>query len=309
MKVIITGALGHIGSKLIRTFQKKFENIELVMVDDLSTQRYCSLFNLPKEVRYTFIEKKVSDVDWGNVLKSADVTIHLAALTDATGTADRPQLVHDNNFESTKVLADSCLKEGVPIIFPSSTSVYGSQAELVDEDCQYLQPQSPYAACKIKEEQYLKNLFKSGLKGTIFRLGTIYGISPGMRFHTAVNKFCWQSVMNQPITVWETAFNQKRPYLSLGDCCRSIVWLIQNKLYSGEIFNIVTNNCTVEEVLVIIQKFVSNTEIQFVKHKIMNQLSYEVDAEKIKKTGFYFKGKLEKEIEETIQLLKQSSMH
>ena len=56
---------------------------------------------------------------------------------------------------------------------------------------------------------------KKGLKGVSCRFGTIFGASPGMRFHTAVNKFCWQAVMGQPITVWSTAYDQKRPYLEV----------------------------------------------------------------------------------------------
>ena len=46
-KILITGALGHIGSKLIHSIQAgEFE--EIIMLDNLSTQRYSSLFNLPK---------------------------------------------------------------------------------------------------------------------------------------------------------------------------------------------------------------------------------------------------------------------
>ena len=30
-----------------------------------------------------------------------------------------------------------------------------------------------------------------------------------MRFHTAINKFCWQAVLGQPLTVWTTAKNQQ----------------------------------------------------------------------------------------------------
>ena len=58
-----------------------------------------------------------------------------------------------------------------------------------------LHPQSPYARCKLKEENYIKKIFKSKQindKFNILRFGTIFGYSPGMRFHTAVNKFCWQ---------------------------------------------------------------------------------------------------------------------
>ncbi len=307
MKIVITGALGHIGSKLIRILQQRFNPVKIVMVDDLSTQRYSSLFNLPNEGEYIFLEGKVSTMDWENILVSADVVVHLAALTDAAGTADKAQMVHDNNFESTKYLAEACLKACVPLIFPSSTSVYGSQSEWVNEDCQELKPQSPYADCKIKEERYLQELFKLGLTGNICRLGTIYGTSPGMRFHTAVNKFCWQAVMKQPITVWETAINQKRPYLSLEDACNAIIWLIQQRLYMGEIFNVVTNNFTVKEVLDVIQQFVSNIDLRFVQHKIMNQLSYKVCAKKIKDLGFNFEGNLEKGIEETVHLLTKAS--
>jgi nucleoside-diphosphate-sugar epimerase len=306
MKLIVTGALGHIGSKLIRALSNKFKNPMIVMIDDLSTQRYSSLFNLPHKANYSFIEGKVGEMDWDVILESVNAVIHLAALTDAAGTADKPDLVHENNFESTKVIADACFKAGVPIIFPSSTSVYGSQSYLVDETCQELQPQSPYAACKIKEEGYLQDLFGKGLKGVICRLGTIYGVSAGMRFHTAVNKFCWQAVMKQPITVWETAIDQKRPYLSLDDCCQGICWIIEHNIFDGGIYNVVTDNFTVREVLEVIKKFTSTVNIQFVQHKIMNQLSYEVCPEKMIKTGFSFKGSLYRGIEDTICLLKNA---
>jgi UDP-glucose 4-epimerase len=304
MKILVTGALGHIGSKLIWELPKNFQNCEIVMVDDLSTQRYCSLFHLPEIASYHFTESKVQDLDFEIVLRDIDVVIHLAALTDAAGTADKPQQVHENNFESTKLLAEACLRKDISFLFPSTTSVYGSQSELVDEECKELSPQSPYAECKIKEEKYLGDLFQKGLRGTICRLGTIYGTSPGMRFHTAVNKFCWQAVLNKPITVWETAMNQKRPYLDLNDACDAIGWIIKKNLFEGETYNIVSNNYTVRQVIEEIQKNVQELEIVLTSHQIMNQLSYEVASDKIQKTGFSFQGSLEKGIFETVNLLK-----
>lgn len=304
MKILVTGALGHIGSNLIRDLPQHFTQPEIIMVDNMSTQRYGSLFNLPQGASYTFIEASVQDMDWESHLKGVDVVIHLAALTDAAGTADKPALVYENNFESTKLLADECFKANIPLIFPSSTSVYGSQSELVDEGCGELAPQSPYADCKIKEETYLKELFAKSLQGTICRLGTIYGTSPGMRFHTAVNKFCWQAVMGQALTVWETALHQKRPYLELNDCCNAIAWIIKHKLYEGNVYNIVSNNFTVQSVVQEIQKHKPKLIINLVQHKIMNQLSYEVSADKFKNTGFDFGGNLPEGIENTVTLLK-----
>jgi len=304
MKILVTGALGHIGSKLIQDLSRDFENPHIILVDNLSTQRYCSLFNLPKTADYSFIESAIQDANWEELLKNTDVVVHLAALTDAAGTADKPELVHQNNFESTKLLADECLKANIPLIFPSSTSVYGSQDSLVDEECTELSPQSPYAECKINEEVYLKGMFSKGLRGVICRLGTIYGISPGMRFHTAVNKFCWQAVMNQPLSVWETALHQKRPYLALEDCSRAISWIITNKLYTGDVYNIVSNNFTVQNVIDEIKHHKPNLVISLVQHKIMNQLSYEVSSDKFRDTGFGFIGSLQSGISETIILFK-----
>ena len=307
MKMIITGALGHIGSSLIQQFSHRFGGAKLVLIDDLSTQRYCSLFNLSQTTPCTFIEGKVQSLDVDSILSDADVVVHLAATTDAAGTADKPDLVHQNNFDSTKCLAESCMRHDVPLIFPSSTSVYGSQESLVDEDCLDLVPQSPYARCKIKEEAFLKELFQKGLRGIICRLGTIYGVSPGMRFHTAVNKFCWQAVMQQPITVWETAMDQKRPYLALEDAAQAIGWIIQQTLYDGKVYNIVTGNHTVRDVLNIIESQVPGIDVSYVSHKIMNQLSYEVSAHRFKNKGFSFRGSLDQGIADTISLLRHAN--
>ena len=111
----------------------------------------------------------------------------------------------------------------------SSTSVYGSTKDLVDEKCSIndLNPQSPYAFTKLAEEKFILDLSKNrGLKATTCRFGTIFGSSVGMRFHTAVNKFCWQAALKEPITVWKTAMDQYRPYLALTDACSAIDFFI-----------------------------------------------------------------------------------
>lgn len=307
MKIVVTGALGHIGSKLIRELAHYFRDSELILVDDLSTNRYCSLFNLSDECRYRFIESRAQDLSWDELLERVDVVVHLAALTDAAGTAHQPEKIHQNNFESTVAVGLACKKNNVPLIFPSSTSVYGVQDGVVDEDCTEsdLKPQSPYAESKLKEEKYLKELYRnSGLKMCILRLGTIFGISSGMRFHTAVNKFCWQAAMGNDLTVWKTAYEQKRPYLDLSDASRLICFVIAHSLYNGEIYNAVTRNCTVKEVINTINEFVPNLRINFVDSRIMNQLSYEVLNKKIENEGFAFEGDLRSGISDTISMLK-----
>ena len=184
-----------------------------------------SLFDLPRTGRYRFVEADVTKVDLVPLLRGADAVVQLAAITDAAGSFDRAREVENNNFHATRRIAETCAELGIALIAPSSTSVYGTQKTVVDEDCgvEDLKPQSPYAETKLKEEDLLGTLFQSGLKVVRLRLGTIFGTSPGMRFHTAVNKFCWQAVFGVPLTVWRTAYDQRRPYLDLSDAVRAIV--------------------------------------------------------------------------------------
>jgi len=128
-----------------------------------------------------------------------------------------------------------------------------------------------------------------------------------MRFHTAVNKFCWQAVMGQPITVWTTAYDQKRPYLDLLDASRAIIYIIENNIFDGQIYNVLTHNSTVRQVVDNIKEFVPNLDIEFVDNRIMNQLSYEVLCDRFKSKGFIFSGNLKRGIKETIDLLKNSN--
>jgi UDP-glucose 4-epimerase len=310
MKLVITGAAGHIGSFLIRYLSTQFPNSKFVLIDNLSTQRFSSLFDLPDSGSYKFIESDIRDMDLLPILLDSDVVIHLAATTDATSSFLNANILEANNYGSTLKVVEACEQTDTRLLMISTTSVYGSQRNLVSEKCpvEDLRPQSPYAATKLKEENIVNSLTSQGkLKSTIFRLGTIYGVSPGMRFHTAVNKFCWQSVMGQPLTVWESAFDQKRPYLDLLDAARAISFAISKDLFEGDLYNIVTKNLTVREVVETIQEFVPKLKVEFVNNQIMNQLSYEVSSDKIQSAGFKFVGNLRNGVSDTVKLLRNSN--
>jgi nucleoside-diphosphate-sugar epimerase len=312
MKIVVTGALGHIGSRLIRDLPFSFPGCEILMIDNLMTQRYCSLFNLPKEGNYRFIEGDVTKIDLSPLLQGAYALIHLAAITDAAGSFDKAEEVENNNYQGTQKVADACSKTGTRLIALSSTSVYGTQKKLVSEDCTLdeLKPQSPYAACKLKEEQLVTRLSKEkGLQSIICRFGTIYGTSPGMRFHTAVNKFCWQAAMGQPITVWSTAYDQKRPYLDIVDARRALEFIIKNDLFDGKIYNVLTINATVRNIVEKIKLNVPSLKIKHVESSIMNQLSYEVLNQKFKDKGFQALGNLQAGISDTLTLFKEQHKH
>ena len=306
MKLVVTGALGHIGSRLIHALTPGAVP-EVVLVDDLSTQRYCSLFNLPPGIEWKFVEADITKdtVSLEDLFAGAGAVIHLAAITNAAESFEIAEEVERVNYFGTQRVALAAAKVGARLIFPSTTSVYGVSEGVVDETCEQLQPQSPYAKSKLEAEQFLVRLGESSsLKYFIGRFGTIYGASIGMRFHTAVNKFVWQACVGEPLTVWRTALDQKRPYLDLHDAVRALKFIVERGVFDNQIYNVLTDNLTVRDIVEVIREHVPDLEVKLVDSRIMNQLSYTVDGGKFESRGFRFEGDLRRGIGESIELLK-----
>ena len=304
-RILITGGLGHIGSRLIRVLPQYIKEVEIVIYDNLLTQRYCSLFNLPKDTKYTFVNGDILSNNLVEDFFGFDAVIHLAAITQATESIYQPEVVEKVNYEGTVRVVDACYQLGIPIFFPSSTSVYGSYDSIVDETTKVdlLNAQTPYAETKVAAEQYLEKMGRRGLRYSVIRFGTIFGISPGIRFHTAVNKFTWQACVGEPITVWETALHQRRPYLDVEDAVKGVSHIVKNDIFENEIYNLVTLNATVEDIINEIRRNIPNVNIVFVKSEAMNNLSYDVNCDKIQKIGVFSEGSLERGVRDTVNML------
>ena len=264
MKMLITGPLGHIGSELLNTL-KKFKNLKkLYLIDSARSNNLNVLFNLKnRNIKIKFIYGNLLDKKILNQINDKiDVVIHLASISNAEESFKIKKLIYFNNFEIFKNVVKFCIKKKSKLIHLSSTSVYGKQEFLVDENCISLQPQSPYAHIKLMEERYLKKN-KKKINFITLRFGTITGVSKGMRFHTAVNKFCLNTILKVQIPIWNDAIDQFRPYLSLSDAVRVIQFIVAKNIFNQQTYNILTGNYTVRQILQIIKK--NNYEIKIKK--------------------------------------------
>ncbi len=194
-------------------------------------------------------------------------------------------------------------KKKAKLIHLSSTSVYGTQSKLVDEECTSLKPQSPYAKVKLLEEKFLQKN-RNKIKFITLRFGTIAGISVGMRFHTAVNKFCYNTILKKDVPIWNNAIDQYRPYLSLNDAINVMIFIINKKIFNNQIYNILTGNYTVRQILNIIKKNCYKIRIKKTKSPILNQNSYKVSSKKFERFNFSFRRDLSSDIKNTLNLLK-----
>jgi len=294
MNILITGGCGHIGSHLIRYKN----NFNITVVDNMLTQRYCSLFNLSRNIKFKEID--IKDIQLKD-LNDIDVVVHLAAITNAAESFDNKDQMEEVNYSQTKDFIDLCEEAGCKFIFPSSTSVYGVAADMVyEDDDKFLNPQSPYATSKINIENYIKKTMSSYV---ILRFGTIFGVSEGMRFHTAINKFCYDASLGKPLTIWKQNYEQVRPYLGLNDAVRSIIHFLNNLQCFNQTYNVISGNYKLSDVVKSIEMVAGEIDLNMVDTPLLNQFTYDVSDGKVKKTGFESKDKLEVSVRETLKLL------
>jgi len=305
MNILITGALGHIGSKLINRISKVKNLKNLYLIDLAKSNNINVLFNFKiKNTKVFFINRDLTDKKTLRLIKNKiDVVIHLASITNAAESFKIKNLIYTNNYGIFKNVVDFCIKKKARIIHLSSTSVYGKQSSYVDENYKFLKPQSPYADVKYLEEKYLKKL-KKKLNFVTLRFGTITGISKGMRFHTAVNKFCYKTILGEKIPIWNDAFDQYRPYLSLNDAIKAIIYIINQNIFDNEIYNVLTKNYTVRQILQIIKKHKFKIRIKRTNPPILNQNSYKVSRKKFDRFKINFSKNIENDIKNTLDLFK-----
>lgn len=305
MNILITGACGHIGSYLVENLHKIKKVKKAFLIDNLESNRLDTLFNYKKRNKIEFFKRDLTDPKSLKGLKNVNLVIHLASMTNAAKSFKLRKEMYSNNLNSFKTVINFCKKNRVKLIHVSTTSVYTKNTSLVDENCEkkYLKPLSPYAKIKLIEEKILKNLGKK-LKYNTFRLGTIAGVSKGIRFHTAVNNFCLSVALGESIKVYKTALHQFRPYLSLGDVFKLFKFTIEKNFFENDIYNVVSNNYTVYEIIKKIRKYRKNIKISNVYSPIMNHLSYHVSKKKLSAKGLYLNSNLDQDIANTLNLFK-----
>lgn len=305
MKILITGGLGHIGSYLLENIDKIKFIKKIYIIDNLSTNRYCSLFNLPKTNKKIYFYQ--NDLSLKNALKNfkkVDVVLNLASSTDAEGSLKIKNKIYRNNLGIFDNILRYCKKNSSKLIHISSTSVYGEQRGLVDENCKKLKPKSPYAEIKVKEENILK---KNKIRFVSYRFGTISGVSKGMRFHTAINKFCLYSVLGKPLPIWKSMMNKPRPYLSLRDAFKVIKFTIENNFFNNETFNILSENLTLKKIIGYFKKYKKTIKIKYEKSKLVNQYSYRVSNEKFTRKALLLKSNIYHDIKFTLKMFRNIS--
>lgn len=280
-RILVTGGAGYIGCILVnRLLQAGYK---VIILDKLmfGVDPIKNFLQNPNPNLAVIIGDIQNEDDVNRALDNADAVIHLAAIVGDPACAADSDLAVSVNFNATVRLADLCKKRKIKrFIFASTCSVYGvGQKEILDEDAE-VNPFSLYAETRLYGERGVLSLADKDFSPVLLRLGTIFGLSPRMRFDIIVNYLTQKAVKEKKISIF--GGNQWRPLLHVDDAARAFQLMLESPLEKIErqIFNVALANLRIREIGAIIKKNLPETEVQVID-KLEDKRSYNVSLEKI----------------------------
>ncbi|MEL6987622.1 MAG: SDR family oxidoreductase, partial [Bacteroidota bacterium] len=182
----------------------------------------------------------------GKTLNDVDTVIHLAAKVTAPDSDQDSHFFDQVNHWGTAILVDAAIKANIQhFIYLSSSSVYGSTMEPVDESYNP-NPNSFYGISKLRGEEQVRRL-NGKMKTHIIRGGNVYGYNPALRIDTVINKFMFEANFKNQILINGDG-NQVRSFIHVDKLVAILRNLTQNEMPSG-IYNAVEHKLAVNELV------------------------------------------------------------
>ncbi len=235
-KYLITGCAGFIGSHLVKKISDKYN---LILVDDLSKG---SLKNIEKKLRKKVIKKKIQDLNELKI-KNLKGIFHLAAQSSVPYSLKNLNKSSANNLTSSIKVFELGKKFSVPVVYASSSAVYGHLSVGRDNIEKY-SITSPYAQDKLTLENYANmchKIFKISSVG--LRLFNVYGPgqNPNSPYSAVIPIFL--NKMKKNISVTINGGYQTRDFIYVGDVIKILLLSMEKiqKTKKSEIFNVGTN--------------------------------------------------------------------
>ncbi len=307
MKVLVTGAAGYIGSVLCQHLLNCGH--EVVGVDSLVFSNGHAILSLLGHKRFCFYPLDVRQTAMEVLVNQCDAVIHLAALVGAPLCDKQPAEARDVNYESVRQLM-KMVSPDHRILFPNTNSGYGQTdgtKEVTEEDV--LAPVSLYGRTKCEAE----NVILNHPNAVAFRLATVFGASPRMRFDLMVNDFtsklyflknrlnCFKNGVFSSCTREDLEFSIfephfKRNFVHVRDVCRAFTYALDKRAMKG-VYNLGLPSANLTK-LELAHKIcevvgVSREAIITAEGRDPDQRNYLVSNDKVLRAGFVFRHELD----------------
>jgi len=298
MRVLVTGGAGYLGSILSRKLLEKGHQVRIM---DALWYGKSPIESCLKNDNCEIIQEDIRNLNFiVKALKDVDAVIHLASIVGMPASSIEPRTSEEINYLATKNLAELCqLHDIETFIFASTCSVYGSQPDSLITEKSKISPLDYYAKSKLISERSIYWLKNAPL---IFRFGTLFGISPRMRFDLVINLFIVQALTEGKITVF--GGNQHRPFLHVSDAADSLVFGLEENITGT--FNVISENFTIMEAAKKISE-ITGCKIKIDENN-EDKRDYRVSGAMLNKMGFSPTKKIEDAIDEIKKCLKDGTV-
>ncbi|MBO0459345.1 NAD-dependent epimerase [Enterococcus hulanensis] len=231
MKILVTGAAGFIGSRLIELLDDKNEIVGIDNLNDYydTTLKIARLNKLNPKNNFRFLKMNLADKDSMLNLFSKenfDIVIHLGAQAGVRYSIENPYAYIDSNIMGMMNILEGARNNPVQhLIYASSSSVYGGNEKVpFSTEDSVDHPVSLYAATKKSNElmaHTYSNLFDIPTTG--LRFFTVYGPfgRPDMAYFSFTNKI----VKGETIEVFNNG-DMMRDFTYIDDVVEAIIRLI-----------------------------------------------------------------------------------
>jgi len=264
-KIFIIGGLGYIGSLLSYKLLKK--GYSVIIYDSLFLgQDFKKLLQEIKKGQRAgnFLVFIKGDTRNRNLLEKSikkyqpDFVFHFGEIVGVPACNQNPKLTKSVNFDGSKNVVDICAKLRIPLIYNSTSSLYGVQKHnrLMKETDKLPKPTDNYCQYKLKMENYIKNKLKSNpnFKVIIFRPATICGPSIRMRLDLLPNHFSYCAVSSGVIRISQP--KGYRAFMSINDLIEAYFKVLKKGAWEKLIYNIGHYNLTKIDCARVIQKII-----------------------------------------------------
>jgi nucleoside-diphosphate-sugar epimerase len=297
MKILITGGAGYLGSVITGTMLS--EGHEVIVLDKLLFNQ-TSLLQYTSNPNFKFIYGDVRNLkELEKLCNEVDVIIPLAAIVGFPACAADPKMAKEINFQQIVNIVKFTNGKDKKILYPNTNSGYGlgtGQLECTEESP--LTPISVYGQTKCDAENFLR----TSTDAIVFRLATVFGVSPRMRTDLLVNDFTYKAITDKYIVVFEKTF--KRNFIHVEDVASAFNFMLKNyQKYRGEVFNVGLSdaNLSKQELLEKIQSHVNDFAVSYNDfYEDPDKRNYIVSNDKIEATGWKAEWDLDKGIQQLI---------
>jgi len=237
VRALVTGGGGFIGSNLVRALVGRGDEVRVL--DNFSTGNRANLAGVDAEI----VEGELRSYERvHNAVGGVELVYHLGALGSVPRSVQDPLTSNAVNVEGTLNVLLAARDAGVRrVVFASSSSVYGSRAELPVTEDTPPDPISPYGVAKLAAERYCISFSRvyDHLETVVLRYFNVFGPrqSPHSEYAAMVPRFLTAVMRGDPITIHGDG-EQSRGFTYVTNVVEATTRAADVAAANGRIFNV-----------------------------------------------------------------------